>query len=215
MIEMDAEAPAETHDREFNEHKPDTARQQKAADLADRPALPVQKCRNSRQKNESWRAEMRHPTRQEQRRIAHVAGIEATGPEKVTCVMTRPRSKSIDVRRVRPTAAGVFLTDVSSTGDTGCRASKATFMTSFLPRSSCVGISRLVAERGSTLKTRGHQNICLRIQGKVMDEKPRISVGNQRQRQPSATACAPIIPAIQYCRAVSARPKTGAVTIGC
>jgi hypothetical protein len=37
-----------------------------------------------------------------------------------------------------------------------------------------------VAERSSTLKTRGHQNICLRIQWKVMDEKARLSVGNQR-----------------------------------
>jgi hypothetical protein len=53
-------------------------------------------------------------------------------------------------------------------------------MTNALQWRSCVEVARLVAERGSTLKTRGHQNICLLIQWKVMDEKPRISVGNQR-----------------------------------
>jgi hypothetical protein len=37
-----------------------------------------------------------------------------------------------------------------------------------------------VAERGSTLKTQGHQNICSKIQWKVMDGKALISVGNQR-----------------------------------
>jgi hypothetical protein len=90
----------------------------------------------------------------------------------------------MDVSRVRPAAAGIFLADDSSTVVTGCRVSKATFMASSLPWSSCIRISRLVAERGSTLKTRGHQNICFGIQWNVMDGNARISVGNQpRERR--------------------------------
>jgi hypothetical protein len=55
-------------------------------------------------------------------------------------------------------------------------------MTYSLPGKSCAEVARLVAERGFALKTRGHENICSGIQWKVMDEKSRASVANQRAR---------------------------------
>ncbi len=89
MIEMEAEAPPETHDGEFDQHEPDAAREQKAADIAGTAALSVQKRRNPRQKDKGWRAEMRNPARQEQRRIGDVARIKSAGSKEIACVIER------------------------------------------------------------------------------------------------------------------------------
>jgi hypothetical protein len=62
IVEMEVEAPAESHDRELDQYQPDAARGEKAADIARRtPLRAVQISGNSGQEDESRRAEMRHP----------------------------------------------------------------------------------------------------------------------------------------------------------
>ena len=54
-----------------------------------RPLSAVQKSGNARQEDESRRAEMRHPACQEQRRVGHIARIEAAIRKKIAGVVER------------------------------------------------------------------------------------------------------------------------------
>ena len=105
---MDVEAPAEPHDRELDQDQPEAARDEKTADLPGAATLgAVQKGGNPGQEDESRRAEMRRPARQTQRRVGDVARIEAAIGKKMRVwssaitIMTRPRSVSIELSRVR------------------------------------------------------------------------------------------------------------------
>ena len=69
-VELPAQA---AHPGQFQQHKPQPARQQKARQLRLRFApRRGKKCACSREKNEDRRAEMRNPAREEQRRIGPV-----------------------------------------------------------------------------------------------------------------------------------------------
>jgi hypothetical protein len=58
------------------------------AHLADRPAArPVEKGRCTREEHEHGGAKVRDPAGEEQRRLVHIARVEATGREEVAGVI--------------------------------------------------------------------------------------------------------------------------------
>ena len=114
VTEMDVEAPAEPHDRELDQDQPEAARDEETADVGGAVRVvvttlrAVQKCGNAGQEDESRRAEMRHPARQEQRRVGDVARIEAAIGKKIAGVVEGHHDHHQAAQRVDRTEARAF-----------------------------------------------------------------------------------------------------------
>jgi hypothetical protein len=77
--------PNKEDDRQFEQHKPGSTRKQKKAYLLPgSSAVSIEKRGEACQKDENWRAEVRHPPREEQCRIMHVARIHRACAKKVS-----------------------------------------------------------------------------------------------------------------------------------
>ena len=104
-----AERPGEAHDREFQQHQPQSAGEQKPAHLAHRPAArAIEEGGCAREEHENRGAEMRDPAREEQSGVVDVARVEAGGREKVAGVVERHQhhdEAAQQVDRVEPDPA--------------------------------------------------------------------------------------------------------------
>src|SRR5262245_17569909 len=86
---IELEPPAELDESEVDEHKPQPAREEKAARLGDASAASIEEGRESGEQDEGRRAKMRYPSGEEQRRLSHVSRIEAAGSEEIARVVER------------------------------------------------------------------------------------------------------------------------------
>jgi len=89
-VGMEAERPAQAHQRELDQDEPEATGEQEPADFADAAsAFAVKECRNAGEEDEGRRAKVRHPARQEQRRIGNIARVGSARGEEIAGMVER------------------------------------------------------------------------------------------------------------------------------
>jgi hypothetical protein len=107
MIGREAEGPGEPDHGELDQDQPQSARDQKATDLAvAAPLRAIEEGRDAGEKDECRCAEVRDPAGQEQRRLGDIARIESAGREEVAGMVERHQYHDQAAQEINGSDAG-------------------------------------------------------------------------------------------------------------